>query len=204
VLAQLLAIGGSPTQPIVRAPSSRPADLQPLVDTGATTFLVPMVESGEQAAAAVAAVRYPPRGTRGVATTRASRWGRIADYWQRADDEMCVVVQIESVAGLAAIEEIAAVDGVDALFVGPSDLAAALGHLGRPGHEDVQTAVQGAIGRSRAAGRPVGVFATDATAARRYRDAGATFLAAGVDTTILASATAALAASYGAAVRGAE
>lgn len=196
VLGQLHAAGASPASVIVRPPNSSAAALQPLADVGVTTFLVPMVESAEQAADAVAALRYPPRGSRGVATTRASRWGRVADYWSRVDGEMCVVAQIETVAALTALEQIAAVDGIDALFFGPSDLSAALGYLGQPNHPEVQAVVVDAIGRARAAGKPVGVFATVLETADRYVEAGATMIAAGVDTTLLAQATSQLASTY--------
>lgn len=196
VLTQLQAAQGSPTAVIVRPPNAAAGELQPLADVGVTTFLLPMIETPEQAADAVAALRYPPRGRRGVATTRASRWGRVPDYWQRADAEMCVIAQIETVAGLAALEAIAGVDGVDAVFLGPSDLSAALGRLGEPNHPDVQTVVSDAIRQARAAGAAVGVFATATETAGRYADAGATMIAAGVDTTLLAMATAQLADNY--------
>lgn len=196
VVGQLQAAQGSPTSVLVRPPNSSAAELQPLADVGVNTFLVPMVESAEQARDAVAAVRYPPRGHRGVATTRASRWGRVANYWERSDDEMCVIAQIETVAALSALEQIASVDGVDALFFGPSDLSAALGHLGQPNHPEVQAAVVEAIGRALAVGKPAGVFATQPETAARYVAAGATIVAAGVDTTLLAAATTQLATTY--------
>ena len=198
VLTQLHAAQGSSAAVIVRPPSSSAGELQPLVDIGVNTFLLPMVEAADQAVDAVAALRYAPRGRRGVATTRASRWGRVPDYWKRADDEICVVAQIETVPALAALEEIAAVDGVDALFFGPSDLSASMGLLGQPNHPHVQDVVADAIARTRAHGSPAGVFATVAETAARYVAAGATIVAAGVDTSLLATASAQLAGTYAA------
>lgn len=194
-LHQLQAVGGYPVSPIVRPVSGTPEAIKQLLDLGAPTLLVPMVESAEQAVALVHATRYPPRGGRGVATARASRWGRTPGYWADADDETGLVVQVESLAGVAAIDAIAAVDGVDAVFVGPSDLGAAMGHLGAAGHPDVVAAVVAALGAIVRAGKPAGVLTTDATLAATYRDAGATFIGLGVDTLLLARATSALLAS---------
>jgi 4-hydroxy-2-oxoheptanedioate aldolase len=129
-----------------------------LLDIGAQTLLFPMVESAEQAEMLVAATRYPPAGVRGVAASvnRVSRWGRIDGYFTKADDEMCVICQIETVAGMAAIEEIAAVEGVDALLVGPSDLGASLGLIGQGRHPHVLAAVDDSIARIVATGKPAG------------------------------------------------
>src|SRR6478735_1947574 len=159
ILAQLQAAAAHDTPVRVRAETGDTVLIKRLLDLGVLTLLIPMVESADQAAQIVAAARYPPAGVRGVATAvnRAARWGMIDDYLSRADGEICVVCQIESVAGTEAIESIGAVDGVDALFVGPSDLAASMGFIGRPGHPDVVAAVDDAITRIVAAGLPAGV-----------------------------------------------
>ena len=147
---------------LVRPDAGDTVTIKRLLDLGVQTLLVPMVESAAQATELVAAVRYPPEGVRGVGSSmaRAARWNRVGDYLDRAGDELCLLVQIESVAGLAAVEEIAAVDGVDGLFVGPSDLSASMGHRGRPRHPEVVAAVDDALRRIVAAGKPAGVFAT--------------------------------------------
>lgn len=189
VLAQLQVLSAYPVQPIVRPLESDAAPIKQILDLGAQTVLAPMVDTAEQARALVECVRYPPSGRRGVATARASRWGRARDYWAHADDETCLIVQIESRAGLDNLEAIAAVDGVDALFLGPSDLGAALGHLGRSNEPAVVDTVTDAIRRSRSAGTPVGVLATDLAVASGYIDAGASFVGVGVDTLVLAQAT---------------
>ena len=130
-----------------------------LLDVGAQTLLVPYVQSADEAARAVAAVRYPPRGVRGVASThRANRYGRVDDYFARADDEMCVLVQLETRASVDALEEIAAVDGVDGVFIGPSDLSASLGFLGQPRHTDVRRVIESACRRAQPSGSRLGFW----------------------------------------------
>ncbi|MEN3165419.1 HpcH/HpaI aldolase/citrate lyase family protein [Tistrella mobilis] len=157
-----------------------------LLDIGAQTLLVPFVQSAEEAAAAVLASRYPPHGVRGVAgATRASRYGQTEDYFAVANREICVLVQVETGEALGRLEEIAAVDGVDGVFIGPSDLAASMGHLGRPGHPEVQAALKDAAARIAATGKAPGILATNAADARRYVDWGYRFVAAGVDIGVL-------------------
>lgn len=191
VLAHLQAVAAHPVAPVVRPMSHDPALVKQYLDVGAQTLLVPMVDTAEQAAAVVASTRYPPDGIRGVgaAIARAAQWGRTADYLQRADEEMFVIAQIESAAALANVEEICAVDGVDATLVGPTDLSASLGHLGEPGHPDVRAAVLDVIERTTAAGLPAGVFAPDPDMARDCVEAGARFLLVGTDISALAGAT---------------
>lgn len=197
-LAQLQAVAPYPVSPVVRAVNHDPAGLKKLLDIGAQSFLIPMVESKAQAEALVAATRYPPHGIRGVGTAlaRAARWNGVGDYFAEADKEICLILQVENPAGLAAIEEIAAVEGVDAIFVGPSDLAASLGHLGKPGHPEVVAAVGDAITRIAATGKAAGVFATDPASAQAYAAKGARFLAVGVDTLLLRNAAVRLAESF--------
>lgn len=200
-LAQLQAVAPYPSHPIVRPPVGDAVVIKQLLDTGAQTLLIPMVESAEQAARMVAATRYPPRGIRGVgsALARSSRWNQIEGYLHRADDEMCVLVQVESAAALDNLAAIAAVDGVDGVFFGPADLSASLGHLGQPGHPKVQQAIVQGIKSVRVAGKAAGVLAPDEALARRYLDAGAQFVAVGVDTSLLVRAAKSQLALFGAA-----
>ena len=188
LLAQLQAVAASPIEPMARVPVGDPAIIKQYLDIGFKTLLVPMVESAEQAERLVAATRFPPRGIRGVAssTSRASRFGADTDYLATQHEEVCLIVQIESRAGLGAIEKIAAVEGVDALFIGPADLAASLGYLGQPRHSEVQAAIGSAIERIRAAGKPVGIFALDAADARARIEGGVAFVSIGTDITLLA------------------
>ncbi|OJA73638.1 2,4-dihydroxyhept-2-ene-1,7-dioic acid aldolase [Burkholderia ubonensis] len=198
ILAQLQAIAPYPSHPVVRVPWNDPVIVKQVLDLGAQTLLVPMVQSAAEARAAVAATRYPPEGIRGVgsALARASRWNRVGDYLQRANGEMAVLVQVETRAGLDAIDAIARVEGVDGVFIGPADLAADLGHLGNPGHPDVQAAIDHAIRAIKAAGKAPGILSADEAAARRYLEAGALFVAVGVDTTLLARSAERLAARF--------
>lgn len=198
VLAQLQAVAPYPVHPIVRPPVGDVALIKQFLDTGVQTLLVPMIETAEQAALMVAATRYPPGGVRGVgsALARSSRWNQIEGYLQRADDEMCVLVQIESATGLRNLDEIAQVAGVDGVFFGPADLSASLGYLGQPGHPEVQQAITHGMARVLAAGKAPGILTADAQLARRYLDAGALFVAVGVDTTLLTGAARRLAASF--------
>ncbi|MCB0996722.1 MAG: 2-dehydro-3-deoxyglucarate aldolase [Acidimicrobiales bacterium] len=193
VLAQLQAMAPYPVSPIVRLVRGDVALMKQYLDLGAQTLLVPMVESADQAAELVRGLRYPPRGVRGVANGRASRWGRVGTYWDDADAENCLVVQVETLPGVANIEAIAAVDGVDGIFVGPSDLAACMGHLGNPRHPEVEAAVLDALSRIRTAGTAAGVLTTDPEAAPAFVDAGATFIGIGVDLYLLARGAEALA-----------
>jgi len=164
-----------------------------LLDIGIQTLLVPFVETAAEAEAAVRATRYPPDGVRGVAgATRASRYGTVPNYLQEANAEICVLVQIETAQAMARLEEIAVVEGVDGVFIGPSDLSASMGHLGNPGHPDVQEAIRAAAQRIIAAGKVPGILATRAEDALRYRDWGYRFVAAGVDTGLLVGSARAL------------
>lgn len=198
VLSQLQAVAAYPVTPVVRVPANDPVVLKQVLDLGAQTVLVPMVSSAQEAQAAVEAVRYPPQGRRGVgsALSRSARWNRIEGYLTEADEHVCLVVQIETTAGVEAAGEIAAVDGVDAVFLGPSDLAASMGLLGQQGHPEVVAAVHRALVAVRAAGVPVGVNAFDPQVASAYVDAGADFLLVGADVALLARGSEALAARW--------
>lgn len=188
VLAQLQSVSSYPIEPVVRLPIGDSVLIKQYLDIGARTLLIPMVENQQQANMLVRATRYPPDGTRGIGSAigRASRWNRTPDYLQRASDEICLLVQVESVSGLQNLEAITATEGVDGVFVGPSDLAAALGHLGNPGAHEVQSAIEAAIRSISGAGKAAGVLMADECLARRYLELGATFVAVGTDVTILA------------------
>jgi 4-hydroxy-2-oxoheptanedioate aldolase len=198
VLAQLQAVAPYPVHPIVRPVIGDVPLIKQLLDVGAQTLLIPVVESAEQAERMVAATRYPPRGIRGVgsALARSSRWNQIDRYLHRADDEMCVLVQVETRAGLDNLAAIAAVDGVDGVFFGPADLSASLGLLGQPAHPQVQQAITEGIATVLAAGKAPGVLSADPHLARDYLAAGALFVAVGVDTTLLVRAATTLSMSF--------
>lgn len=198
ILAQLQAVAAYPVEPVVRLPVGDPALIKQMLDIGARSLLVPMVESARQAEELVRAVRYPPQGIRGVGSAigRASRWNRTADYLHNAAEDICVLVQIESEAGLDAIDEIAATEGVDGVFIGPSDLAASLGHLGDATHPNVQEAVFDAIGRIKARQKPAGLLMADEPFVRRCIELGAGFVAVGTDVTLLARGAERLASNF--------
>ena len=182
LLPQLQAMSRSSATPIVRPAWNDAVLIKRVMDLGVHTLLIPWVQSAEEARRAVAATRYAPDGIRGSAAgVRASRYGRIADYLQQANSRVCVLVQAETQEALNQIEAIAAVDGVDGVFIGPSDLAASLGHTGDSNHPDVQKAIEGAAKRLRAVGKPAGILTSDHEAARRYIDWGFTFVAVGSD-----------------------
>lgn len=196
VLGQLQAVAAYPASAVVRPAWNDPVLIKRFLDIGAQTLLLPYVQSAEEAERAVASMRYPPRGFRGMGgTTRATRFGRVKDYAARCEAELCLLVQVETRVALDNLEAIAAVDGVDGVFIGPADLAASLG-MGGPGHPDVVDVVCDAIRRIRAQGKPAGVLATDAATSRRYLEAGAVFAAVGVDLGILTRETTRLAADY--------
>jgi 4-hydroxy-2-oxoheptanedioate aldolase len=199
VLGQLQAVAPYATAPVVRPAWNDPVLIKRYLDIGAQTLLLPYVQNRAEAEHAVAATRYPPEGIRGVGgTSRATRFGRVKDYPARAAQELCLLVQVETKTAIDDLENIAAVDGVDGIFIGPADLAASIGHLGAPSHPEVVEMVCDAIRRIRAAGKPAGVLTTEPHLIDRYREAGAVFIAVGVDMGLLARATDQLAARYGA------
>src|SRR5699024_9890576 len=188
VLSQLQAAAAYPVTPVVRVPANDPVILKQVLDLGARTVLVPMVSSAAEARDAVEAVRYPPRGRRGVgsALARSARWNRIDDYLLDADEHVSLLVQIETADGVAAAGQIAAVDGIDGVFVGPSDLSASMGLLGQQSHPDVVAAVHRTFQAVREAGGHVGVNAFDPQVAADYARAGAEFVLVGADVALLA------------------
>jgi len=192
-IPQLMALKDSASAPVARPASNNVVEIKRLLDAGFYNFLVPMVESVDEARRAVAATRYPPKGIRGVSVSqRSNRFGSVPDYFAGIDEQICVLVQIESRRGLAAATEIARVDGVDGVFVGPSDLAAALGHLGNPNHPEVQQAIASAFADVKARGKSLGILAPVEADARRYLEMGATFVAVGSDLGVFRNGTQAL------------
>jgi 4-hydroxy-2-oxoheptanedioate aldolase len=189
LVAQLQACAPYPLHPIARVPVGEAAIIKQYLDIGFETLLVPMVDHADQARELVAATRFPPYGIRGVAsaTSRASGFGANTSYLAEAHGRTAVICQIETRAGLAAVEQIAAVDGVDALFIGPADLAASLGHLGDPRHVDVQAAIAKAFSAIRTAGKPAGIFALNADDARERIAQGFAFVSIGTDIGVLSS-----------------
>ncbi len=197
-LAALQAVAPHRAQPVVRAVQGDTALIKQLLDIGAKTLLVPMVDTADQARQLVSATRYPPLGIRGVgsAVARASQWSGRSDYLDVADDEVCLLVQVETVTALANLEEICAVDGVHGVFIGPADLAASMGFRGRPGHPEVQAAIEAAMRTIVASGKAAGTLTSDPTLARRYLELGCTFVAVGVDVLLYAHAARRLAADF--------
>jgi 4-hydroxy-2-oxoheptanedioate aldolase len=191
ILAQVQAIGRR-TNVVVRPPVGEVRMIKQLLDLGVQTILVPMVESADHAAEMVKAMHYPPTGLRGVGASvaRASDFGRITDYITTANAQTCLILQIESRAGLAALPEILKLDGVDGVFIGPADLAADMGHPGNSGAPEVQAAIDGALGAIMASGKSAGILTFDAKAAQRYSAMGVTFLGIGGDVALLLKAAA--------------
>jgi 4-hydroxy-2-oxoheptanedioate aldolase len=190
VVSQLQAVAAHPVAAVVRPPWNDPVMIKRFLDGGVQSLLIPYVQNAEEARQAVAATRYPPVGVRGVSRiSRATRFGRVRDWSRRAHEELCVLVQVESRQALASIEAIAAVEGVDGIFVGPADLAADLGHGGEPGHPEVQAAIDDAITRIRQAGKPPGILTLDEAQGRRCLDLGALFVAVGMDIDLLVRST---------------
>jgi 4-hydroxy-2-oxoheptanedioate aldolase len=197
VLGMLQAMAPYPVSAVVRPAANDPVLIKRLLDFGAQTLILPYIQSAEEAQAAVAAVRYAPRGMRGVAgLTRASRFGAVPDYTRRADAEICLILQVETALALSRIEQIAATDGVDGLFIGPADLAASMGHPGALDHPAVKAAIEDAIRRITATGKPAGILTSDAAFARACMGWGTRFTAVGMDIGLMLQAARGLAASY--------
>ncbi len=197
VLQQLQAAAPYPTNAVVRVPWNDMVTIKRYLDAGAQSLLIPYVQNAEEAKAAVAYTRYPPAGVRGVAgVTRATRFGRVKDYAKRAQEELCVLVQVETQQALDNIEKIAAVEGVDGVFIGPADLHASLGYTGETNNPKVMPVIDDAIRRIRKAGKAPGILTGVEADARRWLECGGLFVAVGADTGILARGTEALAAKF--------
>ena len=189
-IPQLMALKDSASAPVVRPSWNDAVEIKRLLDAGFYNFLVPFVQSADDARRAVASTRYPPAGVRGVSVSqRSNRFGTVADYFAGINDQISVMVQIESRAGLEAAAEIASVEGVDGIFVGPSDMAAALGHLGNPNHPSTQAAIAQVFAAAKSAGKPTGILTPVEADARRYLEMGATFVAVGSDLGVFRNAT---------------
>ncbi|WP_298500156.1 HpcH/HpaI aldolase/citrate lyase family protein [uncultured Maritimibacter sp.] len=198
VLDQLRAVGTTGAQPVVRVRDDNRAEIKQMLDIGAQTILVPMIDTAEQAREAVRSVLYPPHGVRGVgaALARASAYGAIPDYLTTANDQICLLLQVENRAGIAALDDILAVERVDGIFIGPADLSTDMGHVGNPGHPEVQAVINEAIDKIRAAGKVPGILTSDATLNKGYAERGAGFVAVGSDVGALRGALTALRKTY--------
>jgi len=197
VFSQLQALTGGTAASVVRPAWNDTVLMKRLLDVGVQNLLIPYVQTAEEAKAAVAATRYPPQGVRGVAVAhRGNCYGRVKDYFKRIGEELCVLVQIETRLAVQNLEAIAAVEGVDGLFIGPSDLAAALGHLGEPGHPEVRAAIEEALKRIRKAGKAPGILAPVEADARHWLSVGCVVLAVGSDVGLLARQSEELAAKF--------
>lgn len=193
-IPQLMTLKDSVSAPVVRPAGNDVVLIKRLLDIGFYNFLIPMVETKEQAIQAVRATRYPPDGIRGVSVAhRSNKFGTVADYFEKINQNICVMVQIESQLGVQNVEEIAAVDGVDLLFVGPGDLSAALNHFGQPNHPEVQAVIQHIFDVAKAHNKSAGILAPVEADARRYLEMGATFVGVGSDLGLFRGASQALA-----------
>ena len=195
---QLMVVGPSKASAVVRIAGADVVAVKQVMDAGAQTILVPIVDTAEEAALMAAAMRYPPEGIRGngAGVVRASDYGRRAGYAQAANDQACLLVQAETVTALENLDAICATEGVDGVFIGPADLATSMGHMEDPKHPEVQAAIEDALQRIRKAGKAPGILMADEALARRYIELGALFVAVGSDVAMLAQGSRALAARY--------
>lgn len=197
ILSQLQIIDASNSHPIVRIPVGETYMIKQVLDAGAQTLLIPMVESGDQAQELVKATRYPPGGVRGVgsALARASKFNAIPDYLTTANDQICLTVQLETTAGVEALDDILAVDGVDGVFIGPSDLAADMGLLGKADTPEMQSTINSLLTRIKASGKAAGILALTNESVAQARASGACFIGVGIDVLLFAQSMRALAAN---------
>jgi 4-hydroxy-2-oxoheptanedioate aldolase len=197
LVVQMQAMSTGTATPIVRPAWNDPVLIKRILDAGAQALLLPFVQNADEAANAVAATRYPPAGIRGITSSgRAARFGRVPNYLKTASEEICVLVQVETGEALAQIEDIASVDGIDGVFIGPADLSASLGHIGNPTHPEVQDAIKSAADRLAKVGRPGGILTPNEAEARRYIEWGYKFVAVGSDLGIMTKGADALARTF--------
>ena len=193
----LMALKDSPSAPVVRPQWNDTVQIKRLLDAGFHNFLIPFVQSADDARAAVAATRYPPQGVRGLSVSqRNNRYGTVKDYFKVVNDNIAVMVQIENITGVEAIDEICAVEGVDGVFIGPGDLSATMGYIGNPAHPEVQAVIARICASAKAHGTPVGILAPAEADARRYLEMGISFVAVGSDLGVFRNATQALRDKY--------
>jgi 4-hydroxy-2-oxoheptanedioate aldolase len=198
IYTYLQAVAAYDVHPIVRIVEGDKNLIKQLLDFGAQTLLIPMVDTAGQAEALVQAMRYPPEGIRGMGSSiaRAARWNSIADYVSSANSEVCLLVQAETTTALENLPEILKVEGVDGVFIGPSDLSASMGHVGNPGHPEVVATIEKTIKTIVKSGKAAGVLALDPAQAQHYINAGARFVGVGADTMLLGNAAKQLAVSF--------
>ena len=197
LISQMQALATGTATPIVRPAWNDPVLIKRHLDAGAQALLIPFVQNAEEARAAVVATRYPPEGIRGItASGRAAKFGRVADYLRSAGQEICLLVQVETGEAMAQIDAIASVPGIDGVFIGPADLSASLGHIGNPGHPEVQEVIKGAVDRLTKLGKPAGILTPNDAEARRYIEWGYKFVAVGSDLGIMAKGADALAKAF--------
>ncbi len=198
IVSQLQALSRYDVSVVVRIATSDPILMKRLLDAGVQTFIIPMIESGEEAELMAKALRYPPEGIRGVGTAlaRAAQWNRVNNYFRDANDQMCLITQVESVKGVEALDDILKVDKVDVVFLGPADLAGSMGLLGQPGHPDVKKVVKECFEKITKSGKIAAILTSSEALIEEYKNQGATVIAVGLDTIILAQATKALAEKY--------
>ncbi|MGE4241296.1 HpcH/HpaI aldolase family protein [Ramlibacter sp.] len=201
ILHQAQAVAAYPgTHSVARIPMGHghvgQALIKQYLDLGVQTLLVPMVDTPEQAKEIVRSMRYPPEGVRGIGGARGSRWGRYTDYPKAANGQVCLLAQVETREALANIEAIAEIDGVDGVFIGPGDLSASFGHIGNPGHAEMQAAIEDGIRRIVKTGKAPGILTQDITQAKRYLELGALFVAVGTDHQVMWRGAAQLAKTF--------
>ena len=198
ILRHLQVLAAYSVAPVVRPAHGDVTLLKKLLDIGAQSLLVPMVEDAQQAEQLASVVRYPPTGSRGIGTSmaRAARWNQVPGYLQHANDEICLIVQVESGPAMANLDDILQVEGIDGVFIGPSDLSASMGHIGNPGHPEVVAVIEDGIQRIAQAGRYAGILCSDKDKVAHYERLGASFIGLGADTTLLADAARQLATGF--------
>lgn len=198
MMRHLQAMAPYPVSAIIRPEEGRTSLIKRILDIGAQTLLIPMCDTAEQAREIVQAAKYPPQGIRGLGSSlaRAANWNRTPQYVQKANDEICVIVQAETTTAMQNLPEIAAVEGVDAVFIGPSDLSASMGYIGNPDHPDVVAAIEQGIATINAAGKAAGLLSMNKEKAQHYISKGAKFVGVGVDTLLLSQSAKKLAESF--------
>lgn len=198
IMGQLQALAPYPVKAVVRLADHNEASIKRVLDIGGQNLLIPMVETQQQAEDLVKSVQFAPKGRRGLGggLTRATRWGSIPDYFKLADENICLILQLESLEGIEALDAITQTDGVDAIFIGPADLAAAMGYIGQPAHPEVRKVVEASIKRVHELGKPVGVYCADPEQLKAYQEMGASFFLIAADAILLKQAASKLVSQF--------